>query len=471
MQHPVVGDDVDRRRGHLPDRRQAGRHRHREHDRLRPLHAEPVQGRRAGRASRPTTAYAGEQTPQSLRRSSSSTSTTRPRSRGHRHRRGRHRVAHAEPDRPQRPRGERQRPRSSRARARSSATGSGSSPPRWARTTRSARPSRRSSTARPSPRTPTTAPSPRRTPSCPPGFGGQKDSFQEKYGEPNVDAAKQILDDAGVQTPVDITLGYTADALRPERRRRGQRAGRPAGRQRPVRDHHRGRRSGSSTRRSTRRTPTTCSILGWYPDILDADNYLSPFIRDGGFFANNYSNDEVNKLLDQELGETDETARNEIIGQLQDIVAEDVPLIPSWFGKNVAVASSGMRVSRRRSTRRTSSGCGRSARTADAVVAQRRARRASGGPGATAPGPLSVSRADPGRGTRHGAPRQVGSLSRYIAGSACCSIDPDDVAGADAGLLPAAGGARATRSARRSAAGSARRRSTAAARRWVSTGR
>ena len=25
-------------------------------------------------------------------------------------------------------------------------------------------------------------------------------------------------------------------------------------------------------------------ILGWYPDILDADNYLTPFIRDGGFF-------------------------------------------------------------------------------------------------------------------------------------------------------------------------------------------
>jgi peptide/nickel transport system substrate-binding protein len=82
--------------------------------------------------------------------------------------------------------------------------------------------------------------------------------------------------------------------------------------------------------------------LGWYPDILDADNYLTPFIRDGGFYANNYSNDEVNKLLDEELAETDEGAREEIIGQLQDIVAEDVPLIPSWNGQNVAVARDGM---------------------------------------------------------------------------------------------------------------------------------
>jgi peptide/nickel transport system substrate-binding protein len=29
-------------------------------------------------------------------------------------------------------------------------------------------------------------------------------------------------------------------------------------------------------------------------------------------------------------------------GQLQDLVAEDVPLIPSWVGPNIAVAGPGM---------------------------------------------------------------------------------------------------------------------------------
>ena len=83
-------------------------------------------------------------------------------------------------------------------------------------------------------------------------------------------------------------------------------------------------------------------ILGWYPDILDADNYLTPFIRDGGFFANGYSSEEVNTLLDSELAETDPAAREEQIGQLQDIVAEDVPLIPSWNGQNVAITNGEM---------------------------------------------------------------------------------------------------------------------------------
>ena len=49
----------------------------------------------------------------------------------------------------------------------------------------------------------------------PPGFGGQKDSFKDKYGEPNVDAATQILDAAGVQTPVKITLGYPPEHYGP----------------------------------------------------------------------------------------------------------------------------------------------------------------------------------------------------------------------------------------------------------------
>ena len=65
----------------------------------------------------------------------------------------------------------------------------------------------------------------------------------------------------------------------------------------------------------------------------------SPFVRDGGFFGNGYSNAEVNGLLDQELARPTGGARDELIVQLQDIVAEDGPLIPSWNGQNVAVAS------------------------------------------------------------------------------------------------------------------------------------
>ena len=172
----------------------------------------------------------------------------------------------------------------------------------------------------------------------PPGFGGQKDSFQEKYGEPSADAAKAILDEAGVKTPVKIKLGYTPTHYGPN----------AVDEANEFADQLNQSGLFEVTTDSTeweeyqtlyKEGAYDLFILGWYPDILDADNYLTPFIRDGGFFQNGYSNEEVNTLLDAELAETDPATREEQIGQLQDIVAEDVPLIPSWNGQNVAITN------------------------------------------------------------------------------------------------------------------------------------
>jgi peptide/nickel transport system substrate-binding protein len=172
----------------------------------------------------------------------------------------------------------------------------------------------------------------------PPGFGGQKDSFQEKYGAPDVAKAQAILEAAGVQTPVSITLGYTPTHYGPnavdEANEFADQLNSSGLFQVELADAE-----WEEYQTLYKEGAYDLFILGWYPDILDADNYLTPFIRDGGFFANGYSNEEVNTLLDAELAETDTAAREEQIGQLQDIVAEDVPLIPSWNGQNVAITT------------------------------------------------------------------------------------------------------------------------------------
>jgi peptide/nickel transport system substrate-binding protein len=175
----------------------------------------------------------------------------------------------------------------------------------------------------------------------PPGFGGQKDSFQEKYGEPSVDAAKKLLSDAGIKTPVNLTLGYTPTHYGPnavdEANELSEQLNQSGLFKVKTQDAE-----WEEYQTLYKQGAYDLFILGWYPDILDADNYLTPFVRDGGFYQNNYSNPQVNKLLDQELAETDTGKREEMIGQLQDIVAEDVPLIPSWNGQNVAVATDKM---------------------------------------------------------------------------------------------------------------------------------
>jgi len=172
----------------------------------------------------------------------------------------------------------------------------------------------------------------------PPGFAGQKDSFKEKYGAtPDVAKAKQLLKQAGIKTPIKIRLGYTPTHYGPNTVDEA--------------NELKSELNGSGLFQATtddaeweryqtlyKQNAYDLFILGWYPDFLDADNYLTPFIRDGGFYGNNYSNPKVNALLDKELGETDSAKRDKIIEQLQDIVADDVPLIPSWNGQNVAVA-------------------------------------------------------------------------------------------------------------------------------------
>jgi len=176
----------------------------------------------------------------------------------------------------------------------------------------------------------------------PPGYAGQKDSFQESYGAPDVEKAKQILADAHISTPVDLVVGWTPTHYGPSAEDEANEV------KRQLEESGLFKVTLKSTeweqyKESSRGGAYDLWLMGWFPDYPDTDDYLSPFLIDGGFFENGYSNPEATQLITDEQGSSDQAARQEIFGQLQDITATDVPFIPSWVGQNIGVYGAGMK--------------------------------------------------------------------------------------------------------------------------------
>ena len=80
-------------------------------------------------------------------------------------------------------------------------------------------------------------------------------------------------------------------------------------------------------------------IYGWYPDYVDPDDYIYPFVHSsgGGWLNTNYSNPEMDTLIEWARGNTSATTRNNLYTQIQDLMVTDSPIIPLYQGSAYAV--------------------------------------------------------------------------------------------------------------------------------------
>ncbi|QOV39456.1 ABC transporter substrate-binding protein [Streptomyces ferrugineus] len=79
-------------------------------------------------------------------------------------------------------------------------------------------------------------------------------------------------------------------------------------------------------------------VKGWIPDYPDADNFTAPFFGKGNVLGNNYSNNAITgTLIPRTAAESDRSATDDDFGQLQDIVAKELPVLPVWQAKQYAV--------------------------------------------------------------------------------------------------------------------------------------
>jgi peptide/nickel transport system substrate-binding protein len=177
----------------------------------------------------------------------------------------------------------------------------------------------------------------------PQGLAGATESLKSLYGDgnggPSLDKAKQILEAAGVTTPVTLNLQYNGDHYGPS-----------------SGDEYAAIKSqlengGLFTvnlaqtewvQYSKDRVADVYPAyqLGWFPDYSDADNYLTPFFSKDNFLKNHYDNAEVQDLITKQASDTDAASRATELGKIQDLVAQDLSTLPLLQGTQTAVVGS-----------------------------------------------------------------------------------------------------------------------------------
>jgi peptide/nickel transport system substrate-binding protein len=174
----------------------------------------------------------------------------------------------------------------------------------------------------------------------PDGLTGAIKPLQDLYGDgkggPDADKAKQVLQTAGVQTPVELSLQWNPDHYGPS----------SGDEYALIKDQLEADGLFKVNLQSTEYVQYVkdrvadvypAYQLGWFPDYSDADNYLTPFFRTENFLSNHDSNPQVDQLITQQASTTDPAARQQLIEQIQQLEAQDLSTLPYLQGAQVAV--------------------------------------------------------------------------------------------------------------------------------------
>ena len=174
----------------------------------------------------------------------------------------------------------------------------------------------------------------------PAGFVGATDALKSLYGDKNggrdATAAKKVLADAGITTPVALNLQYNPDHY-------GQSSGDEYALVKSQLEDGGlfavNLQSTEWVQYSKDRVADVYPVfqMGWFPDYADADNYLAPFFTPASFLVNHYNNPTVTDLIGAQAVELNPATRKTDIEKIQALVAADLPTVPLLQGAQIVV--------------------------------------------------------------------------------------------------------------------------------------
>ncbi|OEY24407.1 peptide ABC transporter substrate-binding protein [Corynebacterium sp. BCW_4722] len=173
------------------------------------------------------------------------------------------------------------------------------------------------------------------------GLLGATEPLKELYladdGKPDAGKARDILEAAGVTTPVELNVQYNPDHYGPS----------SGDEYAAIKAQLEGTGLFAVDLQSTEwvqyqknRVADAYPVyqLGWFADFPDPDNYLTPLFAPGSNFLNNhFENTAITDELNKSSHEQDEAARVEELATVQRELAEELPTVPLLQGKQTVV--------------------------------------------------------------------------------------------------------------------------------------
>ncbi|MCX5534615.1 ABC transporter substrate-binding protein [Streptomyces sp. NBC_00006] len=175
----------------------------------------------------------------------------------------------------------------------------------------------------------------------PAGITGHNTAFFDKYGaRPSKSRAAAALRADGVNTPVKLTLwstparyGPATDAELKTIAKQLNASGLFDADVKSV--------EFAQYERDIKSGKYGVYVKGWVPDYPDPDNFTQPFFGKGNVLDNRYDNSTITGRIIPETGaQSDRSGTVPRYEQLQNIVADQLPILPVWQAKQYAVAKS-----------------------------------------------------------------------------------------------------------------------------------
>jgi peptide/nickel transport system substrate-binding protein len=187
-------------------------------------------------------------------------------------------------------------------------------------------------------------------------FDISQPGFKTAYGDGNIAKAKQLLTQAGFspQNPAKIQIWYPSGST-PRRLTAGFLRAYAKQKLGGMLELEPNTIESASFFKYASKNIYPATLQDWYPDFLDPDNFVQPFLEcpkgsvakgceDGSSQSQGsfYYSDRMNQLIAAQGKETDPTKRKQIYADLQNLIIQDVPLIPLWQTKDFVFAKKGM---------------------------------------------------------------------------------------------------------------------------------